>query len=154
MPILVGGTTALNILVAEDNSVNQVLAVRLLEKRGHTVTVVSGGRQALEAVAAQQFDLVLMDVEMPEMDGLQATVAIRAREKSTGQHLPIIAMTAHAMKGDKERCLGAGMDAYVAKPIHTPELFETIESICNLPDLRPMHDERHRTNPTDLASTR
>jgi CheY-like chemotaxis protein len=105
-------------------------------------------------VAAQQFDLVLMDVEMPEMDGLQATAAIRDREKSTRQHLPIIAMTAHAMKGDKERCLGVGMDAYIAKPIHAPELFETIESTCNLPDLRPMDAEGHGVKPTNLANTR
>jgi len=115
------------ILLAEDNLVNQKLAVRLLEKRGFQVTVVGGGRAALDALERDSFDAILMDVQMPEMDGLEATVAIRENEKSTGGHIPIIAMTAHALKGDQERCLAAGMDAYVTKPIRTAELFKTIE---------------------------
>jgi len=123
----------LRILLAEDSLVNQKVAVALLGKWGHDVTVVNNGREAITAVAAQTFDLVLMDVQMPEMDGLEATDAIRAREKSTGKHIPIIAMTAHALKGDRERCLEAGMDAYVAKPIHARELFDTMQAVVSLP---------------------
>jgi CheY-like chemotaxis protein len=117
------------ILLAEDNVVNQVLASRLLEKHGHSVVVVNNGRSALEALDKEKFDLVLMDVSMPEMDGLETVAAIRAREEATGFHLPIIAMTAHAMKGDRERCLEAGMDAYISKPIQPRELFEAIKSM-------------------------
>lgn len=119
----------LRVLLAEDNSVNQKLALRLLEKRGYAVTVAENGRAALEALEGREYDLVLMDIQMPEMDGLEATVAIREKERSTGKHMPIIAMTAHALKGDEERCISAGMDAYVAKPIRTHELFATIESV-------------------------
>jgi CheY-like chemotaxis protein len=115
------------ILLVEDNAVNQTLAVRLLEKRGYTVTVAGDGRQALTAMDKEHFDLVLMDVQMPEMDGFEATAAIREKERSGGKHIPIIAMTAHALKGDEERCLSAGMDAYISKPIRTNELFATIE---------------------------
>jgi two-component system sensor histidine kinase/response regulator len=114
------------ILLAEDNLVNQKLALRLLEKRGFDVTVVGDGRAALDALEANSFDAILMDIQMPEMDGFEATAAIRAKEKSTGAHIPIIAMTAHALKGDQERCLEAGMDAYVSKPIRTAELFRII----------------------------
>jgi two-component system, sensor histidine kinase and response regulator len=116
----------LRILLAEDNRVNQVLAVRLLEKRGHEVTVAGNGEEALEALDRQAFDLVLMDVQMPEMDGLQATAAIRKGEMNTGKHIPIIAMTAHAMAGDKERCLGAGMDDYLTKPIRPEQLVDVL----------------------------
>jgi two-component system sensor histidine kinase/response regulator len=118
----------LRVLVAEDNAVNQRLATRLLEKRGHRVTVSGNGREAVEALANQTFDLVLMDVQMPEMDGFEATAAIRANEKHNGTHIPIIALTAHAMKGDKERCLGAGMDGYLTKPIRSQELDEILET--------------------------
>ena len=120
----------LHILLAEDNAVNQMLAVRLLEKRGHTVTVTANGKEALAEFAQGAFDLVLMDVQMPEMDGFEATAAIRAREKVSGAHIPIIAMTAHALKGDEELCLAAGMDAYASKPIRSKELFEIIESLA------------------------
>jgi signal transduction histidine kinase/ligand-binding sensor domain-containing protein/CheY-like chemotaxis protein len=119
----------LRVLLAEDNLVNRQLAVRLLEKRGIKPVVVGDGREALAVLERQSFDLVLMDVQMPEMDGLEATAAIREKEAKTGAHLPIIAMTAHAMKGDRERCLAAGMDAYVAKPIHVEELFEAMEAV-------------------------
>jgi PAS domain S-box-containing protein len=119
----------LRVLLAEDNVINQKVGVRLLEKRGHTVRVVGNGREALQAVASEPFDLVLMDVQMPEMDGLEAAAAIRMQEKDTGRHLPILAMTAHAMKGDREMCLTAGMDGYIAKPIQPRELFEAIERI-------------------------
>jgi two-component system, sensor histidine kinase and response regulator len=114
-------------LLAEDNKVNQMLAVRLLEKHGYSVSVAPNGREALSALAKEEFDLVLMDVQMPEMDGLEATKAIRENEKTSGRHLTIIAMTAHALKGDQEKCLSAGMDGYVSKPIRTAELFSAIE---------------------------
>jgi len=107
----------LRILVAEDSPVNHKLVVRLLEKWGHTVVVAHDGREALAALDEQRFDVVLMDIQMPEMDGFEATAAIRAQEETTGPHVPIIAMTAHAMQGDRERCLEAGMDGYVTKPI-------------------------------------
>jgi CheY-like chemotaxis protein len=116
----------LRILLAEDNLVNQTLAARLIEKRGHAVTVVSSGREALAALETGSFDAILMDVQMPEMDGFEATAAIRNKEKTTGQHVPIIAMTAYAMRGDRERCLAAGMDSYVSKPIRPEELFREI----------------------------
>jgi signal transduction histidine kinase/CheY-like chemotaxis protein len=115
------------ILLAEDNPVNQKLAMRLLERRGFNVTVVGDGRAALGALESAHFDAILMDVQMPELDGFQTTAAIREKEKVTGAHIPIIAMTAHALKGDQERCLEAGMDAYVSKPIRTVELFKIID---------------------------
>jgi PAS domain S-box-containing protein len=117
---------SLHVLLAEDNAVNQRLALRTLEKHGHTVVVASTGKEALAALDWQTFDLVLMDVQMPEMDGFEATVAIRARELTTGRHVPIVAMTAHAMQGDRERCLEAGMDGYIAKPIQAKELLRAI----------------------------
>jgi len=121
------GRKRLQILLAEDNRVNQVVAVRLLEKRGYVVTVAGDGRAVLSAIEKQSFDLVLMDVQMPEMDGLQATAAIRKREQPGGNHLPILAMTANAFKEDEERCIAAGMDGYVAKPIRPADLFAAIE---------------------------
>src|SRR5882762_6289912 len=123
----------LKILLAEDNAVNQMLAVRLLEKRGHTVTVVQTGKLAVEAHETQPFDFVLMDVQMPEMDGLEATIAIRQREKTSGKHIPIIAMTAHAMVGDRELCLKAGMDGYVTKPLDVGDLFALIDDLVHSP---------------------
>jgi PAS domain S-box-containing protein len=117
------------ILLAEDNLVNQKVAVRFLEKRGHTVVVVESGRKALDAWQKQPFDLILMDVQMPEMDGCEATAIIREQEKPRAKHIPIIAMTAHAMVGDRERCLAAGMDDYVSKPINTADLFAAIERL-------------------------
>jgi signal transduction histidine kinase/DNA-binding response OmpR family regulator len=120
---------ALTILLAEDNRVNQVLAIRVLEKQGHTVLLAETGRAVLDAVKKQTFDLVLMDIQMPEMDGLEATMAIRQKERSGGNHLPIIAMTANAMKGDKERCMQSGMDGYVAKPLSAKDLFGAIEAV-------------------------
>ena len=117
------------ILIVEDNLVNKLLAVRLLEKRGYSVTVAGNGKEALAALLVQTFDLALMDVQMPEMDGYDATAAIRETEKRTGAHLPIIAMTAHAMERDRERCLAAGMDSYVPKPIVAARLYETIETL-------------------------
>jgi signal transduction histidine kinase/DNA-binding response OmpR family regulator len=115
------------ILVAEDNPVNQTLVVRLLEKRGHHVMLAGNGREALKALEKESFDLVLMDVQMPEMDGMEATAAIRQKEENTAVHQWIIALTAHAMKGDRERCLAAGMDGYLTKPIRPPELDQILE---------------------------
>ncbi len=120
------GQRGLRILLAEDNEVNQQLAVKTLEKRGHTVIVAGDGRAAVAAFEHEIIDLVLMDVQMPEMDGFAATAAIRELEELRGSHVPIVALTAHAMKGDRERCLAAGMDAYVTKPLRVEELFETI----------------------------
>jgi PAS domain S-box-containing protein len=116
------------ILLAEDNKVNQRVAVRMLEKDGHQVIVVGDGHQALAALEREDFDLVLMDVQMPEMGGLEATAAIREKEKSTGRHLPIVAMTAGAMQGDQEKCLAAGMDGYLSKPVRSQELREIVET--------------------------
>ncbi len=124
----------LSILLAEDNPVNQKLATRLLQKMGHTVTVAHNGRQAVEAYVRDHYDLILMDVQMPEMDGFEATAAIREREKTQdSKPIPIIAMTAHAMAGDRERCLDAGMDGYVAKPIKMQEIFNAIENLSKAP---------------------
>jgi CheY-like chemotaxis protein len=142
-PAFAGGTSedvrrTLRILLAEDNAVNQMVASRLLEKRGHTVTIARNGREALAALETasapgahppRPFDVVLMDLQMPEMNGLEATAIIRAEEKTTGAHVPIIAMTANAMKGDKERCLAAGMDGYVAKPFDVEDVFAVIDRV-------------------------
>ena len=117
----------LHVLLVDDNVVNQMLAARLLEKHGYHVTVRANGCEALAALDQEAFDVVLMDVQMPVMDGFEATGAIRVREQSTGRHLPIIAMTAHAMRGDQERCLAAGMDGYLAKPIKAGELIDLVE---------------------------
>src|SRR5438093_1681173 len=121
----------LNILLVEDNPVNRAVAVRMLERRGHKVTVAHTGREALDLSRARPFEVALMDLQMPEMGGLEATAAIRERERATGKHLPIVAMTAHAMKGDRERCLAAGMDGYLAKPIQAKDLFEVIDGVLS-----------------------
>ncbi|HWN43063.1 MAG TPA: response regulator [Thermoanaerobaculia bacterium] len=118
----------LRILVAEDNPVNRRVVESVLDERGHTPVLAGNGREAVAALEREAFDVVLMDIQMPEMDGFQATAAIRAREASSGGHIPILAMTAHALQGDRERCLAAGMDGYVAKPIHFDELIELVES--------------------------
>jgi CheY-like chemotaxis protein/HPt (histidine-containing phosphotransfer) domain-containing protein len=119
----------LNILLAEDNLVNQKITTRMLEKLGHAVTVANNGREALDAIGAQAFDLILMDIQMPEMSGFEATEAIRRQERASGKHLPIIALTAHAMDGDRERCLESGMDGYVSKPVRGEELARAIGSL-------------------------
>ncbi|HTR37897.1 MAG TPA: response regulator [Bryobacteraceae bacterium] len=121
----------IRVLLAEDNAVNQRLASRLLEREGHSVVVVADGLKAVEAMEAGAFDLVLMDVQMPSMDGMEATALIRQKEKDTGLHVPIIAMTAHAMAGDRQRFLASGMDNYVSKPIHSRELFEAIDAVLS-----------------------
>ncbi len=122
---------SLRILVAEDNVVNQKLAQRLLEKKGHTVVIANNGREALDFLAQEAFDLIFMDVQMPEMGGIEVTEVIREQEKISGKHIPIIAMTAHAMQGDRERCLAAGMDDYVTKPIQISNLMAVLERVMN-----------------------
>jgi PAS domain S-box-containing protein len=119
----------LRVLLAEDNIVNQRLAVRILEKHGHSVVVAYNGKEALDLLEREPFDLVLMDLEMPQMSGFETTAVIRARERETGRHIPILALTAHAMKGDRERCLAAGMDGYIAKPIQARELYQAIAEL-------------------------
>ncbi len=163
--------TMLHILLAEDNPVNQKLAVLMLEKRGHRVTVANDGQEAVEAVQQGRFDVVLMDVHMPRMSGFEASAAIRAWEKTAGGHLPIVALTALAMSGDRAKCLQAGMDGYVAKPVRAAELFETLERVCSCgvapspkPDLRVVRggEQEHpvdqdllmETLDSDLASVR
>jgi signal transduction histidine kinase/DNA-binding response OmpR family regulator len=131
---LSGPSRKLRILLAEDNRVSQQLAARLLEKRGHSVVVAGNGREAMMALEKQSFDLVLMDVEMPEMDGLEATAAIREKEKGSGTHVPIVAMTAQAMTGDRERCLAGGMDDYISKPIRKEDLYEKVEQFVPEPN--------------------
>ena len=122
-------TAPRSILIAEDNVVNQMLVTALLKARGHVVAVANNGREALSMLEGQSFDLILMDIQMPEMDGIQATQEIRRRERRTGEHIPIAAMTAHAMTGDRERCLQAGMDGYISKPISVQELLALIAGI-------------------------
>jgi len=130
----------LRILLAEDNMINQRLAVRMLEKQGHTVVVVGDGRMVLAALERGCYDVVLMDVQMPLMDGVEATSAIRDGERATGKHIPIIAMTAHAMSGDRQRFLASGMDGYVSKPVSSQELFAAIEKVLSLAaDIVPAH---------------
>jgi PAS domain S-box-containing protein len=131
------GPRCLRILLAEDNPVNQRVASYILQKAGHAVKPVGNGHEALVALEQENFDLVLMDVQMPEMGGFEATHAIRNTEAKTGRHLPIIAMTAHAMKGDRERCLQEGMDDYVSKPIQKAELFRAIEAATALVESPP-----------------
>lgn len=144
----------LRILLAEDSLVNRKLAIGLLERKGHIVRVASNGKEAVAAVTCEKFDVVLMDVQMPEMDGLEATATIRANEQKTGTHLPIIAMTAHAMKGDRETCLAAGMDGYIAKPIRAAKLFETItEVLRQVQEAFPKNDELARLDWSKAVET-
>jgi CheY-like chemotaxis protein len=125
---------ALHILVAEDNIINQKYVLNVLEKEGHSAVIVGNGREALAALERESFDLVLMDLQMPDMDGFEATSSIRARERFTGTRIPIVAVTAHAMSGDRDKSLAAGMDAYITKPIRRTELLETITSLATKPD--------------------
>lgn len=120
----------LKVLLAEDSPINQKLAVRLLARRGHEVTVADDGLQAVAAFTADGFDVILMDIQMPELDGFAATANIRALEQGTGTRIPIVALTAHAMAGDEKQCLDAGMDAYVSKPFRAEELYATVEQLA------------------------
>jgi CheY-like chemotaxis protein len=132
-----GGRTGYKILLAEDNPINQKLARRLVEKAGHSVITVSNGLEVLKAMEEISFDLVLMDIQMPEMDGLQATTLIREKERTSGGHVPIVAMTAYAMNGDRERFLEAGMDDYLSKPIKSGELHTALNNIFERDRQRP-----------------
>ncbi len=137
------------VLLADDSPTNRMLATRLLESRGHSVRAVSDGRQAVAAMEEQDFEVVLMDVQMPEMDGFEATKAIRWMELGSGQHIPIIALTAHAMDGDRERCLRAGMDGYVSKPFHAEELFATIEQLVGHVRVIPSREKSEAVERSD-----
>jgi len=128
-PAATRSATSLRVLVAEDNLVNQRLVAAMLKKEGHTVTIVENGRAAVDAAATAQYDVILMDVQMPEMNGFDATTAIRAHEQHTGWRTSIIALTAHAMRGDRERCLEAGMDGYVSKPVHIDDLRQALREL-------------------------
>ena len=123
------GRRPLRILLVEDNAINQILAQRMIRKRGDKLVVTNNGREALAALESEKFDLILMDIQMPEMSGLEVTAEIRRKEKDTGEHIPIVATTASAMKEDRERCVEAGMDAYISKPIEREILFETIDRL-------------------------
>lgn len=127
---------SLEVLLVEDGALNRKLAIRLLEKKGHRVTIACNGKEALAALERQSFDVVLMDLQMPEMGGLEATYIVRRREKGTGRRVPIVAMTSHALRGDEERCLQAGMDGYVSKPIEPARLWEVIDSVLGQKALR------------------
>ncbi len=145
----------LRVLLAEDNAVNRELTLRILSKRGHSVVCAGTGKQALEALEKQAFDVILMDVQMPEMDGFEATAEIRKREVVTGTRIPIIAMTAHAMKGDRERCLSAGMDAYISKPIQAEELLKITEALAaNNGSEGPVEEPAHVVMDRTLALAR
>ena len=134
-------TRPLRLLLAEDNATNQKVVVTLFENRGDTIVVASNGREAVQQSAESSFDVILMDVQMPEMSGLEATAAIRERERSLGGHIPIVAMTAHAMAGDREQCLAAGMDAYVSKPLRLDELLAVVDGLfTSAPAARPLLD--------------
>jgi two-component system sensor histidine kinase/response regulator len=128
-----GGPRTLRILLTEDNHTNQLVAVLMLKKAGYSIVTANNGREAVKAMTEQKFDLVLMDVQMPEMDGFEATAAIRRNEKVTGGHVPIIAMTAHALKGDEQRCLAAGMNGYISKPIRNHDLVALVEKHIHSP---------------------
>jgi CheY-like chemotaxis protein len=127
----------LRVLLAEDNAVNAHLAAVLLGKAGHSVAVVTTGRAAIDALAKDAYDVVLMDVQMPDMDGLSATAEIRRAEQGTDRHVPIVALTAHAMAGDRQRCLEAGADGYLAKPFTPPQLYAALEEARELGSRAP-----------------
>ncbi len=143
----------LKILLAEDSLVNQKLALALLKPQGHEIAVVLNGSDAVNERKNREFDLILMDVQMPEMDGLEATRQIREYEQETGEHVPIIAMTAHAMKGDRERCLEAGMDGYVSKPVRVRELFSTIEECLHYTSADALTEEMITPESKDEGET-
>ncbi|MGH9632841.1 MAG: ATP-binding response regulator, partial [Bryobacteraceae bacterium] len=124
-----GGYRGLRVLLAEDNRINQTVAVKLLERNGFQVSVAHNGREAIERAAGETFDLILMDVQMPEMDGFEATALIRRHQKLTQGHVPILAMTAHAEAGYREKCIAGGMDGYVSKPISAAELLKAIRTV-------------------------
>ena len=140
------GRRGLRILLVEDNAINQILAQRLIRKRGDKLVITNNGREALAALESEKFDLILMDIQMPEMSGLEVTAEIRRKEKETGEHIPIVATTASAMKEDRERCLEAGMDAYISKPIEREVLFQTLDKLTGHSQNAKSGDTRARSN--------
>jgi CheY-like chemotaxis protein len=128
---------SLRVLLVEDNPINQKVALRMLQKHAHTVVIAGNGKEALAVLAREGFDVVLMDVQMPEMDGLEATAAIRAGEHGTSRHQPIVAFTAHALRGDRERCLQAGMDVYLTKPVQSEQLLRALAEALALTATAP-----------------
>jgi len=147
----------LNLLLVEDNKVNQTLALRLLEKLGHVTHVANNGVEALEACESARFDAILMDLQMPEMGGFEATAALRERERARGEYTPIIAMTAHAMQGDRERCLAAGMDDYVPKPVQPAALAAVLATLADRgagvePEAHPMKEQEDDRPAFDLKT--
>jgi two-component system sensor histidine kinase/response regulator len=152
-PEAIGDSSGLRILLAEDNLINRVLATSILEKRGHTVSHAENGKKAVAAACAEEFDLIFMDVQMPEMDGLSATGEIRRIEAATGRHIPIVAMTAHAIRGDRERCIAAGMDDYISKPIDKEQVLKVIARIAaEKARSLPVFGHRHENQPEPDAS--
>ena len=144
-PAIPSPARRLRVLLAEDHPINQKVATRMLQEQGHEVTVVGNGRQALEAIASGPFDAVLMDVAMPELDGFEALEAIRHRERLDGSHLPIVALTAHAMEGDRERCLAAGFDDYLSKPVQAASLAKALARVVGpTQDASTVPDDRDR----------
>jgi len=141
LPHPAGGLEPLRVLLVEDNALNQTVARKLLEKAGHTVTLAVDGREAVEKFAPGRFDLVLMDIQMPRLSGTDAAMEIRALEKESKTHVPIIALTAHAMKGDRERFLASGMDAYLSKPMRSTELYEVMRGQCGTSESGPPRTE-------------
>jgi CheY-like chemotaxis protein len=129
--------TSVRVLLAEDNAVNQRVAARLLERRGHSVVVAEDGRQTVDLARSGEFDIILMDLQMPEMDGFEAAAAIRADQRAANRYVPIVAMTASAMSGDREKCLESGMDGYIAKPVDARELISTVERFGRTPVAQP-----------------
>jgi CheY-like chemotaxis protein len=127
------GEKNIRVLVAEDNIINQRIAMHILQKLGYKVDLAGNGKEALEAIERAHYSLVLMDLQMPQMDGFEATAAIRRRESAGGRRIPIVALTAHAMKGDRERCMEAGMDDYIAKPFSAGGLARVIDRLLSQP---------------------
>jgi len=148
-----GANHRLQILLAEDNIVNQKLATSILEKAGHRVILAPNGAEALRKWRESQFDLVFMDVQMPEMDGLEATRQIRAAEQATGKHTPIIALTAHVMKGDRERCFAAGMDDYISKPFQKQQLLSALDRLAQAGACEAARHSREQTATAELIDS-
>lgn len=137
------------ILLAEDNPINQKVALHLLQRQGHQVKIANNGEEVLKSLKKDKFDLILMDIQMPKMDGLKATAAIRLQEKKSKLHIPIIAMTAHALKGDRKKCLDAGMDDYLSKPVNPDKLKKTIAGVIKKTRLKTYEKQTQKSKNSD-----